>query len=330
MKAINLAVLFVGSASAIIESIDPSCGFIDALLINSAITDAITVATDAGTQLSTFTPFAASLDDPRVAIYDPLFNPGDLQTIIVYLNSIKNIKTIGYKVKFYCQGSSGRIEWTTDPDTNQPAWFDTDFYHNAQPDQKRSIRVGSIPNAKPLGSWTKHGWTVNNNFDSSNQAHIQLAQKTIDGTRLQTDNRDFADVRSGGLLTGTNFNVLDYIRPLSRTILHELFHVVGGLDANNKPIVIDVPNPNASPPRNYGTFNECMSQKNAPVSTVRQAECLTMLAAGLYLDQIQGKPAFWSVGVVDPTTLQPVSLPAAGSAAVQARAIEPFRVRGSY
>jgi hypothetical protein len=52
------------------------------------------------------------------------------------------------------------------------------------------------------------------------------------------------------------------------------------VDANNKPIVIDVPNPNASPPRNYGTFNECMSQKNAPVSTVRQAECLTMLAAG--------------------------------------------------
>jgi hypothetical protein len=66
------------------------------------------------------------------------------------------------------------------------------------------------------------GWTVNDNFDSSNQAHIQLAQKTIDGTRLQTDNRDFADVRSGGLLTGTNFNVLDYIRPLSRTILHEV------------------------------------------------------------------------------------------------------------
>jgi hypothetical protein len=45
MKAINLAVLFVGSASAIIESIDPSCGSIDAFLINSAITDAITVAT---------------------------------------------------------------------------------------------------------------------------------------------------------------------------------------------------------------------------------------------------------------------------------------------
>jgi hypothetical protein len=52
------------------------------------------------------------------------------------------------------------------------------------------------------------------------------------------------------------------------------------VDAQNNPIVVDVPNPTANPPRNYGTFNECMSQKNAPIPTVRQAECLTMLAAG--------------------------------------------------
>jgi hypothetical protein len=50
------------------------------------------------------------------------------------------------------------------------------------------------------------------------------------------------------------------------------------VDATNQPIMIDVRNPNAN--RNYGTFNECMSQKNAPIPTVRQAECLTMLAAG--------------------------------------------------
>jgi hypothetical protein len=45
MKAINLVVLFLGSARAIIESVDPACGAIDLFLINSAITDAITVAT---------------------------------------------------------------------------------------------------------------------------------------------------------------------------------------------------------------------------------------------------------------------------------------------
>ncbi|KAE8447024.1 hypothetical protein EG329_011158 [Mollisiaceae sp. DMI_Dod_QoI] len=270
--------LLVGSVSAIIESIDPSCGAIDLFLIRLAITDAITVATDAWTQLSTFTPLAASLDDPRVAIYDPLFNPGDLPTIIDYLRSIKDIETTGYKVRIYCERSSSRIKWLSDPNTNQPAWFDTDFYHNAQPELQRWIRVGSIPNRKPPGSWTRHGWTVNAIFDSSNQAHIQLGSGVIDGVRPETDNRDFASVRSDGLGTGTNFNDLDYIRPLSRTILHELFHVVGGY-ANNQAIVTDVPHP--TKPRNLGTFNECMSQKNAPIPTVRQAECLTMLAAGL-------------------------------------------------
>ena len=131
------------------------------------------------------------------------------------------------------------------------------------------------------------------------------------------------------------------------------------MNANNGPIVIDVKNPNA--PRNYGLFWECVSQKNALVSTVRQAECLATLVVGkffvvrslnplqrrnsrnvsfadcritegMYLDNIQDKPAFWSLGVIDRTTLKPIGLPAAASRTkVKHRALRlglPLEVQG--
>ncbi|KAF8846910.1 hypothetical protein BDZ45DRAFT_733939 [Acephala macrosclerotiorum] len=241
-----------------------------------------------------------------------------------YLGSITSILTTGYKLRIYCEGTNlDRLTLFPDPKTGQISWFDKEFYHNARADQSIRIRVAAA-GARPAGSWTKHGWTVDQNADCSNQAHIQLSQTMLAATRASTDNRFFAIVRSNGLGTGNNFNHLDFIRPLSRTILHELFHVVAGLNTATTPpaaIVTDVPKPGTNPPTTYGTFNDCMSQKNAPIPTVRQAECLTMLAAGLYLDKIQDKPAFWSVGVVDRTTLKPANLPGTSSTRLRHRAL---------
>jgi hypothetical protein len=165
-----------------------------------------------------------------------------------YLGSITSILTTGYKLRIYCEGTNlDCLLLFPDPNTGQISWFDKEFYHNAQTDQSIPIWVGT--GARPAGSWTKHGmriqlltttptrffrltetdigWTIDQNADYSNQAHIQLAKTMLAATRASTDNRFFAIVRSSGLGTANNFNHLDYIRPLSRTILHEVrLHII--------------------------------------------------------------------------------------------------------
>lgn len=76
--------------------------------------------------------------------------------------------------------------------------------------------------------------------DLANQYHIVLCPSYFNGNSesAKLDTRSIEEINRKGLKADKDLNALDNIYPSSRTILHELVHVVGGpeLDESGRPL----------------------------------------------------------------------------------------------
>ncbi|KAI1382413.1 hypothetical protein F4677DRAFT_440207 [Hypoxylon crocopeplum] len=297
-------VLSADLAFGIVEHIN--CSGTDLQKVNNALHEAVSVAQDVSKKLNTFDasqPYADLIGDPRHAIYSSILRPQDKYVLQGYLNSIATIRTSNeFKVRIYC--SPDHVIKHESPADHNEYWWDKDFYHNEDGHQVvMSLRAGNLP-SPTQGTFTSLGRISGVKSDATGQAHMFIDANTIArDTNPNVDGRMLTNIRNNGLREDVDFNSLDYIRPLTRSVLHELFHIVGGLvnPKSNVASVIDVRGPKG---RNLGTFRECVSQKNRNPPAVKLAECLNTVTIGLFL-QIQNRNTYWTFGIVNRVTLRP-------------------------
>ncbi|KAI1461849.1 hypothetical protein F4805DRAFT_475198 [Annulohypoxylon moriforme] len=246
-------------------------------------------------------PYSNTTGDPRLAAYGPLLNPDDKLTLKGYLDSIANIATSEEsRIVFYC--SDYFITENVSAADLRKYWWDTEFYDNNTHDAvSLPIQWGDLTPPTER-TFTTLGWNAGYDNNALGQAHIFLSPRTLNMSQdPSVDGRALAKIRDDGLKPDKNFNHIDYLRPLSRSIMRELFIVVGGLvnPFLNTTRVINIPGKNT----NISMFDDCLAQKNEHPASVTIAECLTIVTIGLYL-QIHNTPTFWSTGVVNRETLK--------------------------
>ncbi|KAI0440357.1 hypothetical protein F4803DRAFT_553176 [Xylaria telfairii] len=283
--------------------------------IENAIQEAIEMAKNAKDKL-------ADLDDEVTkAAFEPLFIASDVIRLTFLYNRVINIATTDLEVTFYCD--SAFIDWS-DPFER---WTDTAYSYIAQDGRTKNIalyKVGQDRAKKPGASGSSFSTLgyqkeLTNGYvlDFSNQAHIMVSKKRWDPPSNDgLDHRALATVRTHGLLDG--YTALDQHKPLSETVLHELFHVVGGTvdPKSGKKKIIDDPIRPEVTGKIYG-YKKCVEVNKVRDSTaaillgaspLTRAECPMMLAKALYL-QIRGQKTYWSTGSIDPTSFRPSGIP---------------------
>ncbi|KAI0889758.1 uncharacterized protein GGS22DRAFT_194113 [Annulohypoxylon maeteangense] len=218
-----------------------------------------------------------------------------------YLDSIANI-TVSDEIQLAIFCSDGFIIQKESPADHQQYWWDIEFHDNNSTEPvSLPIQDGELPSPTEK-TFTKLGYNAGIDQNATGQAHIYISPNTFNLSQSPSvDGRNLADIRTEGLKADKNFNNIDYLRPLSRSIMRELFVAVGGLlDPNlNMTRVIDIPGENTD----ISMFKDCIAQKNQNPAPITIAECLTIVATGLFL-QIHDTPTFWSTGVVNRDTLR--------------------------
>ncbi|PVH80852.1 hypothetical protein DL98DRAFT_531615 [Cadophora sp. DSE1049] len=203
-------------------------------------------------------------------------------------------------------------------------WEDRDFHTPTRP--VIAIPLGQTPqdmamNPRPKpgarSSYVVHGFKNPVVGDFTNQVHIVLDPAALGPSSASHDRRTLKTIVMNGLDPAYG-GVLEKIRPLEVTILHEFTHALGGLLAPNNGRMLF----NDGPQKDTYGWKKCQALRWHPVADPRfkpkwTADSYAQLAMGTLCStsclvlpttrplQIQGKNTYWDTGVVDPVTLHP-------------------------
>ncbi|PKK43054.1 hypothetical protein CI102_13337 [Trichoderma harzianum] len=240
----------------------------------------------------------------------PIWREQDFAPIAITLGLIGNIETAKEHYHIFCD--EDHLQWND----ARNAWLDTAFTYTytdddgSTKDYPISISRGYDPklnkNTKPfdLGrSWVlagKKGQLNGREIDFSDQYHVHMNPKIFSNA----DPRSIQTIVADGFQAG--FDALDKIQPPSMVILHELSHLVRGLDENGNLIITDGP-----AQRQYYGYAAAVQAKvdagnggGAPNLIANSIEYGTKIMA---LVEVMGSSVWWSTGRIDLNTYEAIA-----------------------
>ncbi|KAH7084165.1 hypothetical protein FB567DRAFT_603899 [Paraphoma chrysanthemicola] len=223
-------------------------------------------------------------EDVFLGAFDPLFTAGDKAILHIRLSSAKS----------------------------QRRWEDTAYVNKAGTKLMYIPISGSVSN-KPgtRGSYTTIGFKYNDEYDTSGSAHVYIAEeRRHPPADDKYDRRRYPDIVKDGL--DGKHNMLEEIKPLAQTVLHEFIHAIGGMILPDPGNVNDKtkrrPRINDGPTKDTYGWLKCNQRRAQGLSNIDIADCITFLGQAIFL-QFQGKDTYWTTVEVDPATLLPKNLP---------------------